>query len=66
MEILIKFLGVVALVIIIAILLAFPLKWLWNWLMPLIFDLPRITVIQALGLNILSGILLKSNYGKDK
>lgn len=44
MEILIKFLGVIALIVIIAILLSFPIMWLWNWLMPVIFGLTKITV----------------------
>jgi len=40
-------------------LLAFPLMWLWNWLMPDIFGLIEINYWQALGLNILSGILMR-------
>jgi hypothetical protein len=32
--------------------------WLWNWLMPLIFGLPTLTYWQAVGLFILSKILL--------
>ena len=48
-------------IIIIAICLAFPIMWLWNWLMPLIFGLIGINFWQALGIGILSGILFKSN-----
>jgi len=43
-----------------AVILGLPLMWLWNWLMPTIFNLPEITFWQALGLNALSGILFKS------
>ena len=40
-----------------SLLAAFPIMWLWNWLMPVIFNLPTITVWQALGLDILFGLL---------
>jgi len=55
--------GVVALVLItlVALVFAFPTLWLWNWLMPSIFGLTKITFWQALGINILSGLLFKSN-----
>lgn len=52
--------GGIILFTIIAALLTFPTKWLWNWLMPVIFKLPRITTWQALGLNALSGLLIRS------
>jgi hypothetical protein len=52
---------IVGLIVLAAILLALPLQLLWNWLMPTIFDLPMITFWQALGLNMLAGILFKSN-----
>ena len=48
-------------VIVLLFLLAFPLMWLWNWLMPDIFGLIEINYWQALGLNILSGILIRSS-----
>lgn len=49
------------------IIMAFPFMWLWNWLMPLIFNLPEITVLQSLGLMFLSSMIFKSNinYKKD-
>ena len=43
-----------------AVILGLPLMWLWNWLMPTIFNLPEITFWQALGLNALTTILFKS------
>ena len=56
----------ILLVVITAILLGFPLMWLWNWLMPSIFGLPFITFWQALGINALSTILFKSNITTKK
>ena len=41
-----------------AILLGFVIMWLWNGLMPHIFGLPTVTYWQAVGLFILSKILL--------
>lgn len=41
-----------------AILFGFVLMWLWNWLMPELFDLPTVTYWQAVGLFILLKILL--------
>lgn len=57
---------IVGLIVLAAILLALPLQLLWNWLMPTIFNLPMITFWQALGLNIMSGILFKSNVNVKK
>ena len=47
--------------IILSIIFAFPLMWLWNWLMPTLFKVPEITFLQAIGLNILSNMLFKSS-----
>jgi hypothetical protein len=50
----------------VAVLIGGPLWLLWNWLMPTIFGLPYITFWQAVGLNILSAILLgKINVKKE-
>ena len=56
-------LGVIS---VIALLLTLPVYWLWNWLMPVIFELPKITMLQALGLLLLSGFLFKSYGGFKK
>jgi hypothetical protein len=42
-----------------AFLAAWPTWWLWNWLCPVLFGLPEIGFFQALGLNLLCGILFK-------
>jgi hypothetical protein len=57
---------IIGLIVLAAILLALPLQLLWNWLMPTLFNLPMITFWQALGLNIMSGILFKSNINIKK
>lgn len=59
---------VVILIVLIALalLLALPTAWLWNWLMPSIFGLRTITFAEALGLNVLSAILLKPSLGSSK
>jgi len=50
----------------IAAVLGYPLMLLWNWLMPILFKLPEITFWQAVGLNVLSGILFKSSSTSSK
>ena len=37
---------------------------LWNWLMPSLFNLPRLTYIQAWGLTLLTSFLLRSGTSK--
>lgn len=49
-----------AITLIIVLILALPVMWLWNWLMPLIFGLTKLTFLQALGLNLLTNLLFKS------
>ena len=51
--------------IVLCIILGFPTMWLWNWLMPKIFILPKIDFWEALGVNLLCGILFKDNSIKD-
>ena len=52
---------IVGVILLLALLFAFPTKWLWNWLMPYLFALKTITIWQALGLNILCGFLFKGS-----
>ncbi len=40
------------------LLFAFPEMWLWNWLVPKLFNGPEIEYWQMVGLNILSTLLL--------
>lgn len=56
--------GLVALalyIIIIGILIALPVMFLWNWVMPDIFGLPLLDFWHALGLSLLSSCLF--NWG---
>ena len=39
------------------ILFTFPTMWLWNWLMPYIFDLPALDFWQTVGLLTLINLL---------
>lgn len=59
------FLSVAGLIVVLGLLWAIPTMLLWDWLMPEIFDLPKITILQAWGINILAGILFK-NKGTKK
>ena len=53
----------IAYIAVFALIFSLPIMWLWNWLMPVIFGLTKITWIQALGLSALSGFLVRgSNY----
>lgn len=66
MEIVKHILIVLIAALILALLLALPTAWLWNWLMPSIFGLREITFLEALGLNVLSAILLKPSISSSK
>jgi xanthine/uracil permease len=50
---------------VVSIIMAFPVKWLWNWLCPEVFGLPVISVLQAWGLSLLSSLLLKPYSAKQ-
>lgn len=50
------FLGIIF-VALCALVLGLPVMVLWNWLIPTLFGLTKITFWQAIGLNILAGIL---------
>jgi len=69
MEHVIKIVGAIVVIALIyatcAALFAFPVKWLWNWLIPSVFHLREITALEAWGLMTLSGMLFKSN-SKEK
>jgi hypothetical protein len=59
-------LAAILMIVLVALILGFPLMWLWNWLMPGIFNLPEITFWQALGLNVLSTLLIKPTIKTNK
>lgn len=47
--------------VVLGLVLGLIVMWLWNWLMPTIFGLPKIGYWQAVGLFILCHMLLKSH-----
>jgi hypothetical protein len=50
----------------ISVVFTIPVWLLWNWLMPAIFGLTKITLIQAWGVSFLSGLLFKPSSVSDK
>ena len=46
----------------IALLYTIPTYLLWNWLMPKLFNFSRITILQSLGLLLLTGFLFRSSH----
>ena len=65
-EILALVLGGVFIVVFFAILSAVPVWLLWNAVVPDIFGLPEITLMQGLALSILSSCLFKSTLSSSK
>ncbi len=57
---------VIALAFGLSVVLAVPVWLLWNWLMPIIFGLTKVTLIQAWGLAFLSALLIKPGSTSDK
>jgi len=49
-----------------ALLFAIPVMLLWDWLMPVIFGLKPITLLQAWGLNVLTAFLFKNVSTESK
>ena len=49
-----------------ALIMALPTMWLWNWLVPTLFHGPEVTFLQALGLNFLCSILFKNSATSSK
>lgn len=46
-----------AIVTVLVCLIVWPL---WNWIMPIVFNLPTISLVQSYGLTFLMGILFKA------
>lgn len=59
--------GALAIVFVLSLLLAFPVKWLWNSTFPELFGLKEIGVWMAWKISLLCGILFKSfNHSSNK
>lgn len=64
----IKIIGIIIGSIMLDLILTFPAMWLWNSLMPNIFNLPTLTFWQVFGLEILTSFFTSSTHvrgGKD-
>jgi hypothetical protein len=48
------------------LLYALPIKLLWNWLMPMIFGLPKLTFWQSWGLLVFCHLLFPTNSSSSK
>jgi len=59
-----KFIWMPFLFVLLAVLMTAVVMWLWNWLMPELFNLSVITFWQALGILVLSKILFGGHWGK--
>jgi hypothetical protein len=56
----------VAIAFLAAVLMAYPVKWLWNWLVPSIFGLRPVSALEAWGLTLLLQLLLPKPKTSDK
>jgi len=50
-----------ALIVLTTLIVAYPTMWLWNFIVPDIFDLQSINIYQAIAINLLSYILFKNS-----
>lgn len=66
MAFVIGFLVVLAMAAGVSFILAFPVKWCWNYTMPHIFKLPEIGWGQAWCLAFLAGSFFKTSVSRDK
>jgi hypothetical protein len=58
------FLVFCVIMVLIGLIVGYPIKWLWNWLMPDLFpsaNIAEITFWQALGMWLLGGFLFKGS-----
>lgn len=55
----------IAIIIGLSFIMAIPVWLLWNWLMPMIFGLTKLTLVQAWGISLLSNCLIKSFSYKE-
>ena len=60
-DVVVKLVAIVVWLTIAAALFAVPTWVLWNWLVPEILGLPRISIFQALGVLLLCGMLFRSS-----
>ena len=49
-----------------SVIIAYPVKWLWNWLLPEIFGLKEISALQAWGLVFLLNLMIPNRNHTEK
>ena len=49
-----------------SVLIAYPVKWLWNWLLPEIFGWKEISALQAWGLVFLLNLMIPNRNRTEK
>lgn len=52
--------------VIVGVISAIPVYFLWNWLMPELFQLTEITFVQSIGICVLCGFLFRSSGTKKE
>jgi hypothetical protein len=45
-----------------ALVYTLPVWFLWNWLIPRIFGSPKLSILQSLGILLLTGFLFRGSY----
>lgn len=53
--------GAIGVAFLLSVVFSIPVWLLWNWLMPEIFALPEIGLLQAWGLILMTSLLFKSS-----
>ena len=66
MEKVLEFLLAIGILLIVVLIIGLPVMWLWNWLMPSIFGLTKISFLQALGLSLLGNMLFNSGVSNKQ
>ena len=59
-------LAAIAIAFLVAVIMAYPVKWLWNWLVPGIFGLRTVSALEAWGLTLLLQLLLPKTKTETK
>lgn len=56
----------VALLFLVAAMMAYPLKWTWNYIIPSLFGLRQIGALEAFCLHFVAGSLIKASTSGGK
>lgn len=59
------YLIIIVMFAVVAVVIAIPVWLLWNWLMPTIFGVTKITIIQSWGISWLCSLLFGSSSNND-